>query len=109
MGEVKNVSSHVLKMKSHIDHMEILGSPISSELATDLILNSLTKSYETFIMNYNMNSREKPISELHVMLKTAEKNIPNKPTYVLLIREGGTKKTKAKNFKGKGKKVSQTP
>ncbi|KAJ9547940.1 hypothetical protein OSB04_020483 [Centaurea solstitialis] len=43
------------------------------------------------------------------MLKTAEKNIPKKPSQVLMIREGQIKKTKGKNFKakpqgGKGKR-----
>jgi len=65
-------------------------------------------------MNYNMNGWDKPISELHSMLKTAEKNIPKKPSQVLMIREGQIKKTKGKNFKakphggkGKGKNVSK--
>jgi len=114
MEEGGNVSTHVLKMKSQLDHLERLGSPYPLDLATDLILNSLPKSYDTFIMNYNMNGWDKPISELHSMLKTAEKNIPKKPSQVLMIREGQVKKTKGKNFKakpqggkGKGKNVSK--
>lgn len=87
MGEGQNVTSHVLKMKNHIDHLERLGSLISNEFTTDLILNSLTKSYDIFIMTYNMNGWKKPISELHAMLKTAKKNIPIKTTHVLSIRE----------------------
>ncbi|KAL7583186.1 hypothetical protein Lser_V15G44918 [Lactuca serriola] len=63
-----------------------------------------------------MNGWEKPISELHGMLKTPKKNIPSKTPQVLMIREGKVKKTKGKNFKGKpqagkgkGKKASQNP
>ena len=101
MEETGNVSTHVLKMKSYLDHLERLGSPYPLTLATDLILNSLPKSYDTFIMNNNMNGWDKPISELHSMLKTAEKNIPRKSSQVLMIREGQIKKPKGKNSKGK--------
>nr|KAJ0209552.1 hypothetical protein LSAT_V11C400163670 [Lactuca sativa] len=58
---------------------------------------------------------EKPISKLHVMLKTIKKNIPRKTPQVLIIREGKVKKNKGKNFKGntqagkgKGKKAPKT-
>ena len=37
-----SVSAHVLKMKGLIDQLDKLGAPISHELATDLILGSLT-------------------------------------------------------------------
>ena len=69
------MSAHVLKMKGYIDHLGRLGFPISQELATNLILNSLADSYDQFVMNYNMNNIDKSISELHSMLKTAEINI----------------------------------
>ena len=116
MEESRNMSTHVLKMKSYMDQLERLGSPYPQDLATYLILNSLPKFYDTFIMNQNMNGWEKSISELHGMLKTAEKNIPSKTPQVLMIREGKVKKNKGKNFKGKpqdgkgkGKKASQNP
>ena len=117
MEETGNVSTHVLKMKSHLDQLERLGSPYPLDLATDLILNSLPKSYDTFIMNYNMNGWDKPISELHGMLKTAEKNIPRKTPQVLMIREGQVKKKNQGKYskgkpqagKGKGKKAPQNP
>ena len=62
-------------MKGYIDQLERLGFPISQELATDFILNSLTSSFDSFFLNYNMNSMEKTIMELHGMLKTAESNM----------------------------------
>ena len=109
MEKTGNMSTHVLKMKSHLDQV--------LDLATDLILNSLPKSYDTFIMNYNMNGWDKPISELHGMLKTAEKNIPRKTPQVLMIREGQVKKKNQGKYskgkpqagKGKGKKAPQNP
>ena len=37
-----------------------------------MILNSLSKDYKQFVINYNMNNMDKTIDELHSMLKTAE-------------------------------------
>ena len=109
-----NIRNHVLMIKGHLDHLEFLGSKYPTDLAADIILNSLPKSYEPFIMNHKMNGWEKPISELHQKLKTADKNLPKKTPHVLMIRECGTKKPKAPNskakfVKGKGKKVAGTP
>ncbi|XP_023742993.1 uncharacterized protein LOC111891147 [Lactuca sativa] len=63
-----------------------------------------------------MKGWEKPIFELHGLLKSVEKNIPSKTPQVLMIREGKVKKKKGKNFegkpqaaKGKGKKAPQNP
>ena len=70
-----SVSAHVLKMKGLIDQLDKLGAPISHELAIDLILGSLLKSYDQFVMNYNMHHMEKFIVELHGMLKNVGMNI----------------------------------
>ena len=101
MAEGASVSPHVLKMKGYIDHLERLGFPISQELATDMILNSLPESYDQFVMNYNMNNMEKSISELHGMLKTAEQSIKKRPSTVLMVQKGKGMKRKGKG-KGKG-------
>ena len=45
-----SVSAHVLKMKSYIDRLEKLGSLVTREMATDLILGSLPPSYDQFVM-----------------------------------------------------------
>ena len=96
MAEGTSVSAHVLKMKGYIEHLDRLGFPLSQELATNLILNSLPDSYGQFVMNYNMNEMDKSISELHIILKTSEQNIKSKPSHVLMVQNG-------KGFKGKGK------
>ena len=108
MQEGTSVSAHVLKMKAYVDHLAHLESPFSDELAGDIILNSLPKSYDQFIMNYNMNGMEKTLAELHQMLKTAEVNIPSRTAQVLMIKEGHVKKsnTKKKGNQGKGKSVA---
>ncbi|KAK9168731.1 hypothetical protein Syun_000871 [Stephania yunnanensis] len=98
MTEGASVSPHVLNMKGYVDQLDRHRFPISQELATNLILNSLPDSYSQFVMNYNMNNMEKSISELHLMLKTAEQNIKKPSSNMLMIQKGkGMKK------KGKGK------
>ena len=54
-----SVSPHVLKMKGYLDHLEKLGLPISQELATNIILQTLPDAYDGFFMNYNMHNIEK--------------------------------------------------
>ena len=105
MAAGSSVSAHILKMKSYLDHLEKLGSPISQELAIDTILQSLPDSYDQFIMNYNMHHMEKTIPELHGMLKTAEQNIKTTSS-VLMVKKGKGMKRKG-NFKGKGKGKSK--
>src|ERR1044071_7489075 len=102
------VSTRVLKMNAYVDHLARLESPLSDELVGDIILNSLPKSYDQFIMNYNMNGMEKTLAELHQMLKSAEVNIPSKTAPVLVIKEGQVKKpnTKKMGNQGKGKSVA---
>ncbi|KAK9163105.1 hypothetical protein Syun_004007 [Stephania yunnanensis] len=98
MTEGASVSPHVLKMKGYVDKLDRLEFPISQELATDLILNSLPESNSQFVMNNNMNNMEKSILELYLMLKTTEQNIKKPSSNVLMVQKGkGMKK------KGKGK------
>ena len=49
MAPSGSVSAHVLKMKSYIDRIDKLSTPISKELATDLILASLPPSLPAMI------------------------------------------------------------
>ena len=99
-----SVSPHVLKMKGHLDHLDKLGLKIEQQLAIDIILQSLPKAYDGFIMNFNMLSMDKTVLELHGMLKTTEKNIKNSTKDVLMVNKGkGMKKVgkgKGKNYKG---------
>nr|KAJ0208393.1 hypothetical protein LSAT_V11C500280080 [Lactuca sativa] len=69
-----------------------------------LALNSFLKSYYTFILNYNTNGWEKPVLELHAMLKTAKKNIPIKTTHKPKLRT-----PRLSLLRVREKKFSQTP
>ena len=79
-----SVSPYVLKMKGHLEHLDKLSLKFEQQLAIDIILQSFSEAYDGFIMNFNMYSMEKTISELHGMLKTAEKNIKNSTKDVLI-------------------------
>ncbi|XP_071721438.1 uncharacterized protein [Rutidosis leptorrhynchoides] len=119
MDDTQSVSSYVLKMKSLIDRANRLNLNISNELATDLILNSLSKRFDQFVINYNMNGMDKSIGELHGMLRTAETSMGKRALPVLAIDQGGSKsktskpkvakrKGPAHQGKGKGKMVTST-
>ena len=82
-----SISPHVLKIKGHLDHLDKLGLKIEQQLVVDIILQSLPEAYDGFIMNFNMHSMEKTVSELHRMLKTAEKNIKNSTKDVLMVNK----------------------
>ena len=51
MAEGSPVGAHVLKMIGYVENLERLGFPLSQELATDLVLQSLPQSYGQFVMN----------------------------------------------------------
>ena len=106
-----SVSAHVLKMKGLIDQLDKLGASISHELDTDLILGSLPKSYDQFVMNYNMDHMEKSIAELHGILKNVETNI-QKTNPKLMVQKGESMKrkgNKAKKDKGQSKPKAKKP
>ena len=71
MAEGTLVGPHVLKMIGYVERLERLGFSLRNELAIDVFLQSLPKSYNQFIMNYNMHDREKSLPKLLNMLRTA--------------------------------------
>jgi hypothetical protein len=99
LTEGSPVSPHVIKMIGYIESLEKLGFPLSPELATDVILQSLPASFEPFILNFHMNSMEKSMAELHGMLKTAEESIKKSSSHVMMVQ----KDSKKRKRKGKAK------
>ncbi|KAL8093572.1 hypothetical protein AgCh_035452 [Apium graveolens] len=72
MAEGTPVKDHVLKMMSHLNEIEILGAELDGETQIDIILMSLSKSFEQFRLNYNMNKRQYSLAELLTELQAAE-------------------------------------
>ena len=93
LAEGGSVSPHVIKMIGYIENLEKLGAPLPPDLATDVILQSLPASFEPFILNFQMNSMEKTLAELHGMLKTAEASIKKTgPSQVNLVQKDSKKR-----------------
>jgi hypothetical protein len=72
-------------------------------MATDVILQSLTTCYESFIMNFHMNGMEKTMAELRGMLKTTEDSIKKNPNHVMMVQKEKKKRKRWMPPKGKGK------
>ncbi|MCQ7222034.1 hypothetical protein NP006_23260, partial [Salmonella enterica] len=63
------------------------------EMATDLILQSLSEGYNQFVMNYNMNELDKQLPEMLSMLRTAELILKKaKPSSILMVHNGKGKR-----------------
>ena len=99
MKEGTSVGDHCLKMIGLIEKLQNLDLVINNDFCVDLILASLTPSFDQFVMNYNMHGLLKDMNELMGMLVTAETSlVKEKPVMV-----ASTSRTKGKG-KGKGKK-----
>ena len=110
LTEGSPVSHHMMKMIGYIESLERLGSPLNADLAIDVILQSLPPSYKKFIMNFHMNNIEKTLSELHSMLKTAEKSIKQHSNHVMVVQKENKKRKRWMPPKGKAKgKVPNEP
>ncbi|KAK8578776.1 hypothetical protein V6N13_142061 [Hibiscus sabdariffa] len=102
MSEGSPVGAHVIKMKGYIQTLEKVRFPLKDELATDVILQSLSDSFKPFVLNFNMNEINKTLPQLLGMLRTAESDLKkNGSKYILMVHEAKGKK-KAKS-KGNGK------
>ncbi|XP_041999639.1 uncharacterized protein LOC121749100 [Salvia splendens] len=69
------VSEHALHMIGLIERLTSFGTVLSSNISTNLILESLPSCFENFIINFNMNNMKVGLPELHNMLTTYESSI----------------------------------
>ncbi|KAI3702084.1 hypothetical protein L6452_27739 [Arctium lappa] len=76
MEEGQDVSSHIHKMRTHFDYLDRLGYPYPNGIAVAVILKSLTKAFDVFVENLNIDPEEISISDLHTMLEDTEKSLP---------------------------------
>ena len=65
MREGASIIDHVLYFVEQIDRLNKLGFPLHKQLGKDAILNSLPKSYLTFVSHYRMT---KPMVSYHGLL-----------------------------------------
>ena len=69
------VQDHILKIINLITRLCQLDFMMDGELSQDLILQSLSKSFTQFVVNYHINKLNTFLPELLNMLKTAESHI----------------------------------
>ncbi|GKA31527.1 hypothetical protein Tco_0717832 [Tanacetum coccineum] len=86
--------AYLMLMKSYIENLERLGHPVSLNLATSLVLITLSKEYDAFVQNYNMHGMGKIVNELHAILNLHEQTLPKKDVSPALhvIRAGRIQK-----------------
>ena len=63
MIEGSSVHDHGLKMIALIERLASLGVIMENELYTDLLLQSLPPSFDTFVVNFNMHNMETSLPE----------------------------------------------
>ncbi|KAL0411624.1 UNVERIFIED_CONTAM: hypothetical protein Slati_3752100, partial [Sesamum latifolium] len=101
------VQEHGVKMLSLVEKLKDLKADLAKETYIDVILQSLPPSFDSFIVNYNMNGLDKDLHELINMLvqyeKTIEKSAPS-----VLIREASTSKAKGKGARRWRRKKGKT-
>ncbi|KAL0439616.1 UNVERIFIED_CONTAM: Retrovirus-related Pol polyprotein from transposon RE2 [Sesamum latifolium] len=95
MTEGSSVHSHGVKMLSLVEKLEDLKVGLNNDTYIDVILQSLTPSYDPFIVNCNMNGHEKSIHELINMLVQYEATT-HKSEPAVLVGEASTSKAKGK-------------
>jgi hypothetical protein len=104
------VSPHMIKMMGYIEILTKLGCEIKDDLATNVILQSLPMSYESFILNFLMNVMEKTVAEFYGMLKIVKDNIKKNLNHVMMVQKEKKRRKRWTPHKGKGKeKVSNEP
>nr|GEX63988.1 hypothetical protein [Tanacetum cinerariifolium] len=109
----QSVSDHVLLMKRYLDQLATLNYVFPDKVSISFILNSLLYEFQAFAQNYNMQSMEKTISEMHSLLIEFEKSIKrnkqpivsaSSTPQVMAIQGGRIQKYKPQGkAKGKGK------
>ncbi|KAL0307582.1 UNVERIFIED_CONTAM: hypothetical protein Sangu_3022600 [Sesamum angustifolium] len=113
MTEGSSVQSYRVKMLSLVEKLEDLKLGLDNDTYINVILQSLSPSYDPFIINYNVNGLEKSIHELINML-VQYKITTHKYVLAVLVGEASTSKAKGKRVgcytrnKGNGKVVVAT-
>ena len=104
MAEGTSVREHCLRMISHLNTLEVLGTDIDRESQADMILQSLLESFKEFRLNYNMNKMIYTLFELMNELVVAEAILGTFSVDANMV-EASTSQPKSKG-KGKKKKIA---
>ncbi|KAH9651080.1 hypothetical protein KPL70_026615 [Citrus sinensis] len=72
MGKGTRVCDHVLKILDYLNGAEIQGAQIDDNSKINMVLESLPKTFNEFMVNYSMNKRKMTLTELMNELNSAE-------------------------------------
>lgn len=103
------VCAYVQNMQRHVERLEKLNVNFDKDLTIDMVLKSLTSSYNRFILTYHLNNTETMLIALQNLLQKDEawmKSHSNSSasTPVMAIQKSKGKKSKAHLYsKWKGK------
>ncbi|KAL0319685.1 UNVERIFIED_CONTAM: hypothetical protein Sradi_5230000 [Sesamum radiatum] len=107
MIEGSSVQEHGVKMLSLVEKLKDLKANLQKETYIDVILQSLPPSFDSFIVNYNMNGLDKDLHELINMLVQYEATIEKFSPSVLVGRLRPQKRTAKAPDAGGGRRVRQ--
>ncbi|XP_073137940.1 uncharacterized protein [Henckelia pumila] len=102
LREGASVHEHGVRIIGLVEKLVGLNMVMPHELSTDILLLSLSSSFDGFVVNFNMNKIEATLEELVNMLVNYEATIKKEKTVLLLGSSSGTKK----GAQNKGKKRS---
>ncbi|KAL0408442.1 UNVERIFIED_CONTAM: hypothetical protein Sradi_1778600 [Sesamum radiatum] len=94
-------------MLSLVEKLKDLKGDLAKETYIDVILQSLLPSFDSFIVNYNMNGLDKDLHELINMLVQYEAMI-EKSAPSVLVGEASTSKAKGKRARCWRRKKGKT-
>ncbi|KAL0361254.1 UNVERIFIED_CONTAM: hypothetical protein Sradi_3809900 [Sesamum radiatum] len=113
MTEGSSVQSHGVKMLFLMEKLKNVKAGLENDTYIDVIFQSLPPSYDSFIVNYNMNELEKSIHELINMLIQYVATT-HKSEFAVFVGETSSSKAKGKGARrwkrkvGKGTAVTVT-
>ncbi|KAL0324657.1 UNVERIFIED_CONTAM: hypothetical protein Scaly_2432800 [Sesamum calycinum] len=107
MIEGSSVQEHGVKMLSFMEKLKDLKADLEKETYIGVILQSLSPSFDPFIIKYNMNRLDKDLHELINMLvqykATIEKSVP-----LVFAREASTLEAKGEGAERRMRKKGKT-
>ena len=101
LKEGEPICPHIQQMQRYVEKLNKISVSFGDELDIDMVLNSLTPSYDHFVLSYHPNNTETTLTKLHNLLQTIESGMKENHAstatnaHVLAIGSGKGKKRKA--------------
>ena len=76
----QKVIEHINEMMALLDKMTTLDHPVEQGMAIDMVLRSLPKRFDHFVINFNLHSCDVSLSELREMITRIDLDFKEKGT-----------------------------